>query len=63
MSNERIWKVNTVDRSVRLEILGFETESGGRTIKATKVLEGLTDRDLRGIQAAIQEYLHGDEHG
>jgi hypothetical protein len=59
---ERTWKLeqNPGGGPQQFALAGYE-KSGHRAMEATKVLEGLSQKDLRDIVAVIHKYFHSED--
>ena len=60
---ERVWKIENEGSHGgprKISLAGYE-KSAAREMKATKILEDITQKDLYAIQAAINEFLHDEE--
>jgi hypothetical protein len=60
---ERVWKIENEGAQGgprKLSLAEYE-KSGAREMKATKILEDITQKDLQEIASAIHDYLHSEE--
>lgn len=64
---KRTWKLERTgggsgDGPLQFKIKGFE-EKDSETMKVVKLMDELSQDDLKAIYSEIHEHFHGDEHG
>ncbi len=67
MASARMWKLERTGGGpgqgpLTYRIAGFE-KTDPNTMKVVKLMDELTQDDLKALQSELHDHFHGDEHG